>query len=95
MTNPRPDCRHGCGKPSLLGKRGLCGFCYSNPDIRKLYRCLPMGRKGKLKLCLGEDSSANLTEAELDALIAAQMPTMPADPRSPRIQRAGKIRRMK
>lgn len=61
-------CRH-CKSARKIGKspRGLCWKCLDNLTIRALY---PLPEKNRVPV-------NDPTEAELDALIAAQLPTMP------------------
>ena len=63
-------CKH-CRKWRHHRARGLCKACHQKPGVRDLYepRCTPGERT---------IADADQTEAELDALIAAQRETMPA-----------------
>ena len=54
-------CRHGCGRRANR-PRGLCGRCYETPGVRALY---PAGPR--------EPDPGEMTDSELDALIAEQL----------------------
>ena len=73
MSEPEelPRCQHCKAHAAMPGKRGLCWHCYKTP-IRFLYRCKPGHTDSK-----DRSASANMTEAELDALIESRRPTMP------------------
>ena len=70
----RPLCRH-CGqhtKNIAVRPRGLCVRCYDRtPGIRELYA--PKQTNGNW-----DEAGDELTEAQLDALIAERRATMPS-----------------
>lgn len=79
--NPTKICVH-CRKLLVISARGLCSACYHKPAVRTLYltrRTVPP-----------DAGKPEPTAAELDALVAAQQATMPAErtrppePRRPR-----------
>lgn len=74
-------CRH-CKSARKIGKspRGLCWKCLDNLAIRALY---PLPEKRRVPV-------NDPTEAELDAMIAAQLPTMPGGVKGAR-KGAGKL----
>jgi hypothetical protein len=62
-------CRHCCQYP--IGRpRGLCWKCFYTPGVRELYPILPNPNRRRSR-------HYEPTEAELDAMIAEQLPTMP------------------
>ena len=63
-------CRHCQKRHQAPRRRGLCWGCWDNPGIRSLYPSKP--RSG-----FNKSHAPPLTEAEVEALIAEQMPTMP------------------
>jgi|GEM_PF-5086776 len=65
----RPRCRH-CVECLAVRPRDLCSTCYYDPKIRRMYPRRPGGTGGD-----------DITEAELDAMIAERLPTMPREPR--------------
>ncbi len=62
-------CLH-CERKNAGRPRGLCNKCYSDTEIRRLY---PSGNPWEND---GE-STDDMTEAELDAMIAKERPGMP------------------
>jgi hypothetical protein len=69
------ECRH-CKMVRWPQGRGLCKTCFYTPGVRTLYPFLPMGRPNEWVL-KGEGTSDDMTEAELDAVIAEQMACLP------------------
>lgn len=63
-------CRHCLWRKMASGKRGLCVACYVVPSIRELYEPEYM-----------HDDTSELTEEELEQMIAEQLPTMPREPK--------------
>lgn len=62
-------CRH-CNRPKVNRPRGLCWTCYKSRSVREQYPITsPFGRRG--------DNEP--TEAELEQMIAEQLPTMPKE----------------
>jgi hypothetical protein len=72
-----PDCIHCEKRKQKKHRRGLCERCYGDRDIRDQYQPLSKLGIGKRRF-IGHPSHDDMTEAELDELIAAQRPTMPA-----------------
>lgn len=69
---PRTKCRH-CRKKNMdRGCRGLCRPCHKDPIIRGLYKPLRVRNP-----TIYEADADNRTLEEIDAVIAAQYPTMP------------------
>lgn len=66
--NPTKICDH-CRKLLVISARGLCSACYHKPAVRALY---PTRRAVPPDLAEPEP-----TLAELEALIARRLPTMP------------------
>lgn len=64
-------CRH-CKKRPSSRPRGLCAVCYANPTLRRSYSMLH-----KYPQADEFERTDTMTNAELDALIAEQLPTMP------------------
>lgn len=66
-------CRH-CHQRDVNCPRGLCWTCYYTPGVREQY---PPGsaNPATAKFCKNNDYEPS--EAELDAMIAEQLPTMP------------------
>lgn len=62
-----PVCPHCKERKGRRGNRGLCEVCYDDRDVRAQY---PDARKQNGREC-------ELTEAELEALIAEQMQCLP------------------
>jgi hypothetical protein len=62
-------CRH-CGNERYLRSRRLCRACYERPAIRDSYEPQHRGPAAQY-------DRDDLTDAELDAMIAEQLPTMP------------------
>ncbi len=67
----KPLCRH-CTKSVSNRPRGLCWGCYEVRGIRNLYKAQSSGCD---KEALAE--ADDMTEEQLDQMIAEQMPTMP------------------
>lgn len=66
-------CRH-CGRDKVNRPRGLCWTCYYTPGVRAMF---PVTSKyGEKAVRVDTDEP---TEAELDAMIAEQLPTMPKE----------------
>lgn len=60
-------CLH-CTEPTKVPKRGLCLFCWTDEAVRRLYP-----RRYSKDEQQGDDTSA----ADLERMIAEQLPTMP------------------
>lgn len=58
-----------CGRKPMTRPRGLCWKCYETPGVRGGFPKDPASNQ--------PDDMHEPTEAELEALIAAQRPTMP------------------
>lgn len=90
MNCRRPNC------PRMAGakRRGLCGRCWRSPIFRKAY-ALP-SQCGLAKR-ITDAESAHMTDAELDAMIAANRESMPGglnlDGPPARIGKAGLFKR--
>ncbi len=59
-------CIH-CGKPRRFARRPICNMCHRDPRLRSRYPDE------------GDDPTGDMTMAELEAEIAANLPTMPPD----------------
>lgn len=86
-----PLCRH-CNERHADQSRGLCSRCYNKPAIKVLYP--PLAKSNKRQQAATSD---DMTMAELDAIIAEQLPTMPGfDPHEDAMDRKrDRLRRMK
>ena len=87
-------CQH-CSKEFGLARfgRGLCKTCHASEQIRLMYPSRPCGPKPKKAAIrcqcptvhnrrkASESEPDDITEEALDALIAAQLPTMPGQNR--------------
>jgi hypothetical protein len=70
---PRKVCLH-CRNASVKVNRprGLCWRCYQSPQVRRLYAAEYRG--GKLVVD-PRDGMSEMTQEEVDALVAEQLPT--------------------
>jgi hypothetical protein len=85
-----PLCRH-CNERHVNAARGMCSRCYFDPVIRAMYPSRMNFQKQH------RSSTETMTMAELDAIIAEQLPTMPGfDPHEDAMDRKrDRLRRMK
>lgn len=67
-------CLH-CHKNKVNRPRGLCWTCYYTPGVRELFA--PGSGNPKTAKFAGQRGNNEPTEAELDAMIAERLPTMP------------------
>ena len=67
-------CLH-CERVMVIACRGLCGSCYAVPAIRKRFPKVP-----RVKHTPPPWGNREPTMAELELMIAEQLPTMPTGP---------------
>ena len=86
---------HECGhRHKHYGKRGLCYGCYQDASIREKYpkrqrSSMPRPRRRdeiEAAAEVDDDPRADMTMAEVEAMIAEQLPTMPKEPKYPHLE---------